>query len=109
MAIRIYLADDHSVVREGLAHLLELQPDFEVVGTASNGRDAVAAIVALRPDAAIMDVHMPTMNGIEATRELQERAPAVGVLILSMHTSPEHVFQALEAGARREGVLHTNT
>lgn len=100
MTIRIYLADDHSVVREGLAHLLALQPDFEVVGTAANGHDAVADITRLRPDAAIMDVHMPKMNGIEATRQLHERVPAVGVLILSMHASPQHVFQALEAGAR---------
>jgi DNA-binding NarL/FixJ family response regulator len=100
MTIRIYLADDHAVVREGLAHLLELQPDFEVVGTAANGPDAVAGILRLRPDVAIVDVDMPMTNGIEATRQLQERLPAVGVLILSMHMSPQHVFQALEAGAR---------
>lgn len=100
MTIRIYLADAHSVVREGLAHLLALQPDFEVVGTAANGPDAVADITRLQPDAAIMDVHLPKMSGIEATRQLNEAVPAVGVLILSMHASPQHVFQALEAGAR---------
>jgi DNA-binding NarL/FixJ family response regulator len=99
MSIKIFIADDHAVVREGLAHLLALQRDFEIVGTAGDGREAVAEVLRLRPDAVILDIHMPEMNGIEATRQLHERLPSAAVVILSMHASPEYVFHALEAGA----------
>jgi DNA-binding NarL/FixJ family response regulator len=100
MPIKLFIADDHAIVREGLAHLLALHHDIEVVGSAADGRQAVDQAVALQPDVVVLDIHMPEMNGIEATRQLSTRMPSAGVVILSMHASPEHVFHALEAGAR---------
>jgi DNA-binding NarL/FixJ family response regulator len=100
MPINVFIADDHAVVREGLAHLLALQDDLNVVGSAADGRQAVTQAVALQPDVMVLDINMPDMNGIEATRQLSTSLPSGGVVILSMHASPEHVFQALEAGAR---------
>jgi len=95
----VFVADDHTIVREGLASLLAAQPDIRVVGTAADGREALRQALALRPEVVIMDISMPQMNGIEAARELRERAPQVRVVILSMHSSVEHVSHALEAGA----------
>ena len=99
MPITVFVADDHAVVREGLASLLAAQPDLRVVGTAADGRDTVRQIVNLQPEVVIMDIAMPQMNGIEAAREIRERAPRTRLIILSMHSSVEHVFHALEAGA----------
>jgi DNA-binding NarL/FixJ family response regulator len=99
MPISVFLADDHAVVREGLAGLLALQSDLKVIGTAADGRDTVRQVVALQPDVVIMDIAMPQMNGIEAARAIRERVPTARLLILSMHSSVEHVFHALEAGA----------
>ena len=99
MPITVFVADDHAVVREGLASLLAAQPDIHVVGTAADGRDAVRQVVKLQPGVVIMDIAMPEMNGIEAARELRERVPRARVVILSMHSSAEHVYHALEAGA----------
>ena len=98
MTIRVFLADDHTIIREGLAALLETDAEIEVVGSAANGRDAVQQIRLLNPAVAILDISMPDMNGIEAARQIRERAPQVQILILSMHSTAEHVFQALEAG-----------
>jgi DNA-binding NarL/FixJ family response regulator len=100
MPVRILLADDHALVRDGLRMNLEARGDFVVVGDAVNGRDALAQAVALLPDVIIMDIGMPELNGIEATRLICERLPSVKILILSMFSSSEHSFRALRSGAR---------
>lgn len=99
MLIQIFLADDHAIVREGLKALLESEPDIEVIGEASNGREAVRLIRRLRPHVAILDVAMPLVNGIEATARIRQTAPDTRVVILSMHSTSEHIFRALSAGA----------
>lgn len=97
---RILLADDHSVVRQGFRLILENQPDMEVVGEASNGREAVTVAEALQPDVVVMDVTMPELNGIEATRRISELAPRARVLALSMHKDSVYVREILRAGAK---------
>ena len=98
--ITVFLADDHAIVRDGLATLLDAQPDMKVVGTASNGREAVTEIRRLLPKVAILDISMPELDGIEATRQILAGSPDVQVMILSMHAGAQHVFHALQAGAR---------
>jgi DNA-binding NarL/FixJ family response regulator len=98
--IRVLLADDHAVVRDGLRALLEAQPGIEVVGDVANGREAVREAQKLRPDVIVMDIAMPDLNGIEATLQIQEIAASARILILSMHSTTEHIFRALQAGAR---------
>ncbi len=100
MAIRVLLADDHAVVRDGLRYLLEAQSGISVVGDAENGRDAVRKARELQPDIVIMDIAMPELNGMEATREIHKSCPGVRVLILSMYATTEHIRQALQAGAQ---------
>ena len=100
MSITVFLADDHAVVRDGLRFLLEAQHDITVVGDAANGRDAVRQVAQLCPDVVIVDIAMPDLNGIEATRQIRETHPSAQVIILSMHSTTEHVFRALQAGAR---------
>ena len=97
--MRILIADDHGVVRGGLKLLLDRQPDMEVVAEAADGAEAVAQALAHRPDLAILDVAMPRLTGLQATREIQALAPEVDVLILSMHDDERYVFDALKAGA----------
>ncbi|MFM2125144.1 MAG: hypothetical protein RL328_1595 [Acidobacteriota bacterium] len=97
---RILLADDHSVVRHGFRRILEAQEDMEVVGEVSNGREAVEQSEQLQPDIIIMDVTMPELNGIEATRRIAEVAPRARVLALSMHRDSVYVREILRAGAR---------
>jgi len=99
MTIRVFLADDHEMVRDGLGLLLDKEADIEVVGKAADGLEAVQRISDLRPDAVVMDIAMPSLNGIEATRRVVEETPKTAVLILSMHATSEHIFQALRAGA----------
>lgn len=99
MPIAVFVADDHAIVREGLASLLGAQPDMRVVGTAADGRETVREIALLEPDVVVMDIAMPRTNGIEATREIRDRVPRARVIVLSMHSSAEVVFHALEAGA----------
>ena len=94
------LADDHAILREGLTRLLESESDLSVVGTAANGREAVRRTLDLTPDVVILDIAMQDMNGIEAARQIHERSPDTGVVILSMHIDEQFVFQAFEAGAR---------
>jgi two-component system response regulator NreC len=99
-ATRILLADDHSVVRNGFRLILEAQWDMEVVGQASNGREAVELAETLQPDVAVMDVTMPELNGIEATRRMEKISPKTRVLALSMHKDAVYVREILRAGAR---------
>lgn len=98
--IRILLADDHAVVRQGFKLILDAQEDMEVVGEASNGREAVEAAAQLGPDVVVMDVAMPELNGIEATRRILQQSPWTRVLALSMHKDSVYVREILRAGAR---------
>jgi DNA-binding NarL/FixJ family response regulator len=100
MTITVFLADDHGVVRDGMKLLLETQPDIKIVGQAATGREALSRVMQLRPDVVIMDIAMPELNGIEAMRQIHDSHPPILFIILSMHVSGEHVFRALEAGAR---------
>ena len=100
MTIRVLIADDHTIVRDGLRALLEADQDIQVVGDAANGRDAVRQAAQLGPDVVIVDIAMPELNGIEAARQICEACPSAQVIILSMHSTAEHIFQALQAGAR---------
>jgi DNA-binding NarL/FixJ family response regulator len=97
--IRVVLADDHAVVREGTRQLLERESDISVVGEASNGAEAVQLVETLQPDVVVMDVRMPGMGGVEATRIIKERFPSVEVLVMTAHEDDEFVFALLEAGA----------
>ncbi len=99
MTIRVLLADDHAVMRAGLKSLLQQTADISVVGEAADGRDAVQFAQELKPDIVVMDITMPELNGVEAARLLRDKCPAIRVVILSMHSSSEHVYRALEAGA----------
>jgi two-component system response regulator NreC len=98
--IRILLADDHTIIRSGLKLLLEQQPDFKVIAEANDGRQAVQSVAAHHPDVAVLDIGMPHLNGIEATRQIVAAEPAVQVVILSMHSDEGYVLRALKAGAR---------
>ena len=100
MPVSVMLADDHAVVRDGLRALLEGGNDMQVVGVAGNGREAVAEALRLRPDIVIMDIAMPELDGVEATRRIVEKCPETRVLILSMYLSAEHIYRALQAGAQ---------
>jgi DNA-binding NarL/FixJ family response regulator len=100
MKSKILIADDHAIVRDGLQALLEAQSNYRVVATAGNGREAVRLSRELKPDLVIMDISMPELNGIEATEQIRQTHPEIRVLMLSMHSGPEHIFQALKAGAR---------
>ena len=99
MSIRIILADDHKIVREGLRALIEKNPGFEVVAEAEDGRTTVKLTKELSPDIVIMDIAMPDMNGIEATRRIIEQVPNVKVIALSMHSDIRFVVEMLKAGA----------
>ncbi|HEV2853917.1 MAG TPA: response regulator transcription factor [Thermoanaerobaculia bacterium] len=98
--IRILLADDHPVVRDGLAAMLATQPDFEVVGEAGTGAEAVAEAARLRPDVVLMDLEMPAFDGIEAIRRLRAADPAVQVVVLTAFDTDERIVGALQAGAQ---------
>jgi DNA-binding NarL/FixJ family response regulator len=98
--IRILLADDHALVRQGFRMILEAQPDMQIVGQAGNGREAIELAEKLHPDVVVMDVAMPELNGIEATRRLGELVPRARVLALSMHKDAVYVREILRAGAR---------
>lgn len=98
--VRILLADDHSMVRQGFRRILEAQEDFEIAGEACNGKQAVELAEQLRPDVVVMDVAMPGLNGIEATRRICESSPGTRVLALSMHRDSVYVREILRSGAR---------
>lgn len=97
--IRVLICDDHTILREGIRLLLNAQTDIEVVGEASDGRDAVAQARALKPDVILMDIAMPSLNGLEATKQIHHDDPNARVLVLTMYESDEYVAQMLEAGA----------
>ena len=100
MTIRVVLADDHSVVRDGLRFLLEAEGDIVVVGAAATGREVVRVARDVKPDVVVMDLAMPVLNGTEATLQIREALPATRVLILSMHSTTEHIYRAFQAGAQ---------
>lgn len=97
--IRILLADDHIMVREGTRRILEREPDLKVVAEAGDGREAIGYVQKAHPDVAIVDISMPVMNGIESTREIKRLAPQTAVLVLTAYDDDEYVFAILEAGA----------
>jgi two-component system, NarL family, response regulator LiaR len=97
--IRILLADDHAVLREGMRNLLEREKDFDVIGEASNGEEAVEMAGRLKPDVVVMDIVMPKLNGIEATKLIKQASPASAVLILTAHSDIRYILGLLEAGA----------
>jgi RNA polymerase sigma factor (sigma-70 family) len=99
MAIKVFVADDHGVVRDGLRAILEAQGDIAVIGEAADGRETVRQVAQLRPDVVLMDIAMPALNGIEATEQLRANCPSTQVVILSVHATKEHIFRALQAGA----------
>lgn len=98
MSIRVLLADDHGMMRDGLRALLEAA-GISVVGAVGDGRAALQRALELQPDVVVMDISMPDMNGSEAARLLRDQCPATHVVMLSMHSSSEHVYSAFEAGA----------
>jgi len=98
--IRILIADDHTLFREGLRALLNAVPDTQVVGEAANGQDAVAGAEALQPDVILMDVQMPGLNGIDATRRILHVSPHIGIIVVTMLEDDDSVFSAMRAGAR---------
>lgn len=97
--IRVIIADDHVLFREGTRSLIEQEPDIEVVGEASDGEEAVSLVTQLEPDVALIDIAMPKVNGIEATRRIKARHPATASLILTAYDDDQYVFTLLEAGA----------
>lgn len=97
--IRVLIADDHTIVRSGLRLLLEAEADFEVVGEAGDGLEALAMVEAQQPDVVLIDITMPGIDGMEATRRIKARWPQINVLALTMHRSDEYFFEMLKAGA----------
>jgi len=96
--IRILLADDHTLVRKGIRSLLDAEEDIEVIGEAINGRDAVEQATRLHPDIVLMDITMPQLNGLEASRQILKASPQTKIIILSMYTNEEYIFQSLRVG-----------
>jgi two-component system, NarL family, response regulator LiaR len=97
--IRVIVADDHKVVRAGIRELLSDEPDIQVIGEARNGHEAVALALAERPDVVVMDVHMPELSGVEATRQIRGAAPDVRVLVLTSYQDDPYIYGLLDAGA----------
>ena len=99
MTIRILLVDDHAVVRSGLKMLLENEKDVEIIGEASSAREAIESAIDLKPNVILMDIGLPDLSGIDATREIKKRAPDSSIVALTIHEDEEYFFKMLEAGA----------
>ena len=99
-SIRILVADDHPIVRQGLQTVLDLEEDLKVVGQASNGVEAVSEAARLHPDVILMDLQMPVMDGVEAIQQIKQENPDVGIIILTTYDTDENIFRGIEAGAR---------
>ncbi|MBF6606862.1 MAG: response regulator transcription factor [Chloroflexi bacterium] len=97
--IRVVVVDDHTLIRQGIVGLLDSQPDIEVVGQAGSGQEAIATVVEIAPDIVLMDISMPGMSGLNATREIKSRLPGVQVVMLTIHDREDYLYQALRAGA----------
>ncbi len=97
--IKVLIVDDHAIVREGLRNLLQAQEDIEVIGEAVDGSEAISKTESLKPDVVLMDITMPGIGGLEATRQIKELHPEVKILVLTMHESDEYFFKMLSAGA----------
>lgn len=97
---RVLLADDHVLIRAGLRMVVDAQPDLMVVGEAGDGREAIAMAESLKPDVVVMDIGMPTLNGIEAAHQVREKLPGTQIVMLSMHSDEGYVLRALKAGAK---------
>ena len=97
--IKVVVADDHTILRQGIKALLDNQEEIEVVGEAKDGREAIKVIEELSPDVILMDIAMPGLNGLEATRRIKKKFPKTKVVVLTMHTNEEYIFQILNAGA----------
>jgi two-component system, NarL family, response regulator NreC len=100
LKIRVLVADDHAIIREGLSLMLGNQPDMEVVGVATNGREAIRLVDQYEPDVVVIDISMPELNGIEAIQQMLPRHPHMKVVVLSIHETKPYVFRALKAGAK---------
>lgn len=98
-AIRVLLVDDHAIVRDGIGAFLARHKEFQIVGQAVDGKQAIDAVANLRPDVVLMDITMPVMNGLEATREIHKLYPATRVLVLTQHENKEYIMPLLQAGA----------
>lgn len=99
MKIKVLLADDHTIVRDGLRALLESEPDIEIIGSVANGREALLKSLELKPDVVVMDIAMPELNGIDAAEQIRLGTPKTQVVILSIHSTAEHIYRAFRAGA----------
>jgi two-component system response regulator NreC len=97
--MRVLITDDHVIVREGLRSILQAQPDIEVVGEASSGEEAIVKTKEFHPDIVLMDITMPVMSGLDATRQIKQQYPDVSILVLTMHEGDEYFFKSLDAGA----------
>jgi DNA-binding NarL/FixJ family response regulator len=98
--IRILIADDHTMVRQGLSQICEAEPDMQVVGQAADGQAACRLVLELQPEVVVMDINMPGLDGVQATRRLTETNPDLGIIILTMHRQDQYIFEAIKAGAR---------
>ncbi len=98
--IKILIADDHTMVRQGLSQICEAEPDMQVVGQAADGQQAIRLAQSLEPDIVVMDINMPGQDGVEATKAITAENPRIGVIILTMYRQDQYVFEAIKAGAR---------
>src|SRR5215212_4471892 len=98
--IRVLMVDDHRMFLQGMRALIEMEPDIEVIGECTNGMEAVETVLRLNPDVVLMDINMPGLNGVEATRQILERQPGAGIIILTMYREDGQVFYAIKSGAR---------